>query len=408
MNKAWLVAKHEFLTNVRKRSFLLSAVGIPLFFIVLFYVIFALTFSQYDVANLGTIGYVDQSGLLAAQVDKPQTFAAFASESEARAALDAGEIGAFFIVPEDYETTGSITVFGRTDSNPDLQRQISAYLVANLGVGVDPDRLARMQEPVESSVLFLDTGRLLNDESIAGLFIVPLVFVLLFSMGAQVTSGYLMSSVVEEKSNRIMEILVTTVTPFQLLVGKILGLGALGLLQLAIWIGAGLIVAEINRDTPLVQGLSIPPDLVVIALVYFVLSYFLQASLMAGIGAVAGGEQESRQIAGILSLIFILPYWFMVSFITDPGGFIPTLFTFIPFTAPVAVIARMAFSTVPIEQIALSMAILFVTSLLIAWASARIFRWSLLMYGKRPSLRQLIGALRSNTMQTTAIGEAQG
>lgn len=408
MNKAWLVAKHEFLTNVRKRSFVLSAVGIPLFFIVLFYVIFALTFSQYDVANLGTIGYVDQSGLLAAQVDKPQTFAAFASESEARAALDAGEIGAFFIVPEDYETTGSITVFGRTDSNPDLQRQITAYLVANLGVGVDPDRLARMQQPVESSVLFLDTGRLLNDESIAGLFIVPLVFVLLFSMGAQVTSGYLMSSVVEEKSNRIMEILVTTVTPFQLLVGKILGLGALGLLQLAIWIGAGLIVAEINRDTPLVQGLSIPPDLVVIALVYFVLSYFLQASLMAGIGAVAGGEQESRQIAGILSLIFILPYWFMVSFITDPGGFIPTLFTFIPFTAPVAVIARMAFSTVPIEQIALSMAILFVTSLLIAWASARIFRWSLLMYGKRPSLRQLIGALRSNTMQTTATGEAQG
>jgi ABC-2 type transport system permease protein len=408
MNKAWLIARHEFLTNVRKRSFLLSAVGIPGFFIGLFYVIFALTFSQYDVANLGTIGYVDQSGLLAAQVDKPETFAPFVSESDARTALDASEIGAFFIVPEDYETTGSITIFGRTDSNPDLHRQITAYLVANLGVAVDPDRLARMQQPVESSVLFLDSGRLLNDESIAGLFIVPLVFVLLFSMGAQVTSGYLMSSVVEEKSNRIMEILVTTVTPFQLLIGKIIGLGAVGLLQLAIWIGAGLIVAEINRDTPLVQGLVIPLDLVVIALVYFVLSYFLQASLMAGIGAVAGGEQESRQIAGILSLVFLLPYFFMISFITDPGGFIPVLFTYIPFTAPVAVIARMAFSTVPLEQIMLSMAILFVTSLLIAWASARIFRWSLLMYGKRPSLRQLVGALRSSTMQTTATGEAQG
>jgi ABC-2 type transport system permease protein len=214
--------------------------------------------------------------------------------------------------------------------------------------------------------------------------------------------------VVEEKSNRIMEILVTTVTPFQLLIGKIVGLGAIGLLQLAIWIGAGLVVAGINRDAPLVQGLVIPPDLVVVALVYFVLSYFLQASLMAGIGAVAGGEQESRQIAGILSLIFLLPYFFMVSFISDPGGFIPTLFTYIPFTAPVAVIARMAFSTVPLEQIMLSMGILFITSLLIAWASARIFRWSLLMYGKRPSLRQLVGALRSSAMQTTATGEAQG
>ncbi|PJF24232.1 MAG: hypothetical protein CUN53_18865, partial [Phototrophicales bacterium] len=200
---------------------------------------------------------VDQSGLLAAQVDKPEAFTSFASESEARAALDAGEIGAFFVVPEDYETTGSITIFGRTDSNPDLERQITAYLVANLGVDVDPDRLARMQQPVEGSVLFLDTGRLLSSESLAGLFIVPLVFVLLFSLGAQVTSGYLMSSVVEEKSNRIMEILVTTVTPFQLLIGKIIGLGAIGLLQLAIWIGAGLIVLEINRDTPLVQGLVI-------------------------------------------------------------------------------------------------------------------------------------------------------
>lgn len=408
MNKAWLVARHEFLTNVRKRSFLLSAVGIPVFFIALFYVIFALTFSQYDVANLGTIGYVDQSGVLAAQVDEPEAFASFASEGEARAALDASAIGAFFIVPEDYETSGAITIYGRIDSNPDLERQITAYLVANLGVAVDPERLARMQQPVESSVLFLDSGRLLNEESIVGLFIVPLVFVLLFSMGAQVTSGYLMSSVVEEKSNRIMEILVTTVTPFQLLIGKIIGLGAIGLLQLAIWIGSGLVVAGINRDAPLVQGLVIPPDLVVIALVYFVLSYFLQASLMAGIGAVAGGEQESRQIAGILSLVFILPYFFMVSFITDPGGFIPMLFTYIPFTAPVAVIARMAFSTVPLEQVMLSMGILFVTSLLIAWASARIFRWSLLMYGKRPSLRQLVGALRSNAMQTTATGEAQG
>ncbi len=408
MNKAWLVARREFLTNVRKRSFLLSAVGMPLFFIALFYVIFALTARQYDLASLGIIGYVDRSGILAGQVDKPAAFAPFSSENEARAALDAGEIGAFFIVPEDYETTGAITIYGRTDRNPDLEREITAYLVVNLGVDVDPERLARMQKPVETSVLFLDSGRLLNDESFAGLFIVPLVFVLLFSIGAQVTSGYLMSSVVEEKSNRIMEILITTITPFQLLIGKIIGLGAVGLLQLAIWIGAGLTVVEINRNAPLIQGLALPPDLVVIALVYFILSYFLQASLMAGIGAAAGGEQESQQIAGILSLVFLLPYFFMISFITNPGGFIPVLFTFIPFTAPVAVIARMAFSTVPLEQIVISMAILFVTALLIAWASARIFRWSLLMYGKRPSLRQLIGALRSNAMQTTAIGEAQG
>jgi ABC-2 type transport system permease protein len=387
---------------------LLSSVGIPGFFIALFYLIFALTLNQYDVASLGTIGYVDRSGILTAQVSKPESFASFDSESEARALLDAGEIGAFFVIPEDYETSGSITIYGRTDSNRELERQITAYLVANLGAEVDLERLARMQQPVENSVLFLDSGRLLNDESIAGLFIVPLVFVLLFSMGAQIASGYLMSSVVEEKSNRITEILVTTVTPFQLLIGKIIGLGAVGMLRLAIWIGAGLVVVEINRNAALVQGLVIPPDLVVIALVYFVLSYFLQASLMAGIGTAAGSEQESQQIAGVLSLVFILPYFFMASFIFDPGGFIPMLFTYIPFTAPVAVIARMAFSTVPLEQIMLSMGILFVTSVVIAWASARIFRWSLLMYGKRPSLRQLIGALRSSAMQTTATGEAQG
>jgi ABC-2 type transport system permease protein len=402
MSKLWLVARHEFLSNLKRRSFLFASIGIPLLMIVIFFVIFTVTASNLDVASLGSIGYIDESGILAAQQGKPDSFQGYASDAEARAALDAGSIGAYFVVAQDYTASGAITIYARSDVSRELHNLIEGYLIANLGADLDPALLQRLQAPVQLEILPLDSGRTITEEGIIGIFIVPFVFVLVFSLGSQASSGYLMSSVVEEKSNRIMEILVTSITPFQLLAGKIVGLGALGLVQLAIWGAAGVVVAQLNRDAPLLQSLYIPPDLLVIGVVYFLLSYFLSAALLAGIGSVAASEQESRQIAGLVSLLFFVPFFFMLNFLTDPEGTIPVALSLFPFTAPISVILRLSFGTIPTAQLILSIAILLMTTVIVMWASARVFRWSLLMYGKRPSLRQIIGGLRSSQMQTTA------
>src|SRR5262249_30572612 len=155
------------------------------------------------------------------------------------------------------------------------------------------------------------------------------------------------SGVVEEKSNRVIEMLITSITPSQLLIGKIVGLGLLGLTQLFIWMGAGLIALKLGQGSVALAGVTLPVDLLVITVAYFILNSFLLASLMAGVGAVAGGEQEGRLLGGIFSLIVVIPFFFIASFITDPNGTVPLVLSLVPFTAPISVILRMSFGTIP-------------------------------------------------------------
>jgi ABC-2 type transport system permease protein len=180
----------------------------------------------------------------------------------------------------------------------------------------------------------------------------------------------------------------------QLLSGKIMGLGALGLTQLAAWITGAVVIFTIGGQTEFLEGVTFPIDLTIIAILYFLLGYSLIASLMAGIGAVVGSEQESRQYAGVFSIMFAIPYFFIVSFVTNPNGTIPVVLSMFPFTAPMAMVMRSGLAGVPTWQIVLSTAILVLTIILFVWAAARLFRWGLLLYGKKARPRDLIRVLR--------------
>ena len=137
-------------------------------------------------------------------------------------------------------------------------------------------------------------------------------------------------------------------TPFQLLFGKIIGLGLLGLTQLVIWMVCRLDHAAARAATPdFLTGITIPPDLLIVGVVYFLLGYFLLASVMAGIGVVVGSEQESRQFAAIFGIVLVIPFFLITSFITDPNGAVVTFLTLFPFTSPMSMILRMGFSAVP-------------------------------------------------------------
>ncbi len=414
MNKTLLVARREFLYNLRRPAFLFAMFGTPLLVLVIMFV--SISFASNDSIGADVrIGYVDQSGVLAnaASLDDPRytVFVPYASEDAARAALDADEVSAYMVLAEDYRQNGQINIYNYAPVSDAVRDLISTFLRANLLQGVESTLpLDVVDDPSgELSLHILDSNRTLNSDSVLGLFLVPFLFVMVFMLSTQTVSGFLMSGVVEEKSNRIMEVLVTSITPMQMLAGKILGLGALGLLQILLWIVVGVITISIGsgQASGILSGLEIPVDMLILFVIYFLLTYFLLATLMAGLGAVVGSEQESRQYAGILSLVLVIPFFFFIQILDDPNGSVSVLLTLIPFTAPITVLLRVSLASVPFWQVALSLGILLVTTVMIAWASARIFRWALLRYGKRLRLREVLPVIfrRAPRMETTATQE---
>jgi len=409
MSKIWRVASRAYLANLRRKSFIFTTFGIPILMIALILVITTLSI-QAEAGDVNDqIGYVDHSGVLSRQIALPDNYTMFDSEEAAEAVLAADEIGAYFVVEPDYMATGSVTLYIASGGGDALIETFNQYLIANIDTGLNPEIAARVLDPVVMSLLTLNNGRQIEENSIGVIFMIPMIFVFVFFMAIQTTSGTLMSSVVEEKSSRVIEILVTSVTPFQLLAGKIIGLGALGITQISIWVGATLLVVLLSNAIPQLHGLSVPLDIIFVGITYFLLGYALTASFMAGIGAVAGSEQESRQIAGLAVFPLVIPFFFIYIFITDPNAPIAVFLTLFPLTAPVTAILRVGYSGIPTWQLVASILIMTITTLFAVWASARVFRWSILMYGKRPSLKRIIGAIFGRSeMQTTATGERAG
>jgi ABC-2 type transport system permease protein len=412
MKKLLLVAWREYSFNLRRRSFLFAAFGAPLLTVAVMFIVFGVLIrSEDDAEGLGQIGYVDNAGVLVNAIEEPDFFIRYETDEEAAAALETGDIGGYFVVPRNYMAVGAVRFFAPKGLPGALQNEMEDFLVANLTAQAEGMRLPpeRIVEPVDLTIIALDSGRELTTPAIASLFIIPFVFVIVFMMAGQVTSGFLMGGVVEEKVNRMMEILVTSVTPLQILLGKVIGLGLLGLTQILIWIGSGVLITSLGNQfsVSFLNGVVIPTDMAIIGLIYFLLSYFLEGTLMAGLGATVGSEQESRQFSGVLSLLSVIPFFAFTQFLQDGNGALPTILSMIPFTAAPSMLLRFAFASVPMWQVALSMGILFVSGLVVAFASARIFRWGLLMYGKRPTPRELWRVIVGSSGYATSVAKAE-
>ena len=400
MNRILLVARREFVTNIRRRSFLFTAFGLPLIILAAQFAIgFFVEQQSTTTGTLGDIGYVDltRDHILAPAAGKPAEFKAFSDQEAAKSALLDGAIGAYFVVPTDYVEQGTIHAYAVQDVPRGIEGQMTSFLTDNLLVGWPPEQAMRLKDPGNWTISTLDGEKEITEESSVAMILVPFVFALLFMMSIFTTSGFLMQGVVEEKENRLVEILMTSITPLQMLWGKILGLGALGLVQIAVWTSAGGLA--VSQGASLWSGLediSIPTSLVVAGPVYLVLGYLLFGALLAGIGASVTSMQEGQQVASIASLIAVIPMMLSITFFENANGPLPTAMSLIPFTATIAMVMRLPFADVPVWQIALSILLLTLTTLLTVWIAARVFRIGLLMYGKRLDSRSLWIALRQS------------
>lgn len=394
--KMWRIALREYSYNFRRPMYILTAFVIPLVLLGVIYLVVSID-ANADLSDFENIGYIDLSRerVLAKVAVPPPRFSSFSNVESAHEALEAGEIDAYFVVAQDYfqPESGRIDVYS-VDSTPlALNAEIEDFLLAGV-VEFRPDHpyLERLQDPVD-----VETVRILSDDStystvedLLPRFLVPVIFVLILFMSVNITATLLMSGVVEEKENRMMEVLITSCSPANLLWGKVLGLGAIGLTQIVAWVVMSGTLAVLRSDVNSFfeqSGVSVLD--MGMFLLLFLLNYFLFAGLAIGVGASSTAEQEARQFAAIFSFVAILPMLFMIAFFSQDSP-VAIVLCLIPFTAPLSLVLGLSFGTLSAWVYVLSVSILILSIFVVMRVSVRVFRLGMLHYGQRLGLRQII------------------
>lgn len=417
---------YELQRNARRRGYLFTTFGVPLLALVL---LFGYQFIQglnqpseeeappptsadFGIEALTSAGYVDLTGRFGDPGELGEVLRVYADETAARAALDAGEIQVYYIIPADYFATGEVTI-AQPKLNVSLisDAPIQTLILNTLSEGVDPALYYRLVDPsnIEQinralTVSQVDeaTGEVAPQDEDAS-FILVYVFGFTLLMSLFVTNGYLLQTVIEEKETRLIEILISSVRPTQLLIGKILALGILGLLQVAAWIGGVFLIARLAGGQQLDQALGIiatlaninlPTNNLPLLFVYFVVAYFLFAGLYGIVGAISNSMREGPQYAVIFTLPAALPFYFLALFVSTPDGTFPVIMSLFPLTAPIAMAIRLVVSEVPAWQIAVSLGLLAVSAVGSMWLAGRLFRVNTLLAGKLPKLRDIPALLR--------------
>ncbi len=405
MNKTLLILRNEIVNTVTRKSFLFTAIGLPLLAFLVFMGVGLLNQggsgtgaeAETDSGAPQVQGYVDQAGLIQAlPEDLPSgVLVGHPDEASALRALEAGEIDAFYIIPEDYVADGTLYYIdpeARPFGLGSKTWPMRWVLFVNL-LGGDAELAARVRNPMDIQVTALSPEAQRETDGMAA-FWVPYAVTMIFYIVILMSASLLMQSVSKEKQNRVMEILMASVSPRQLLAGKIAGLGIAGLVQTLIWAGTGYTLLRLaGRTFSLPPGLELPPTILIWGVVFFLLGYAVYASLMAAMGAMVPNLREASQATFAVIWPLIVPLFFINVLIEKPSEALAVGLSLFPLTSPIAMMTRLAASDVPLWQPLLAVALLLATAVLIVRAVAGMFRAQTLLSGQEFSLRRFFAAL---------------
>ncbi|TAK13891.1 MAG: ABC transporter permease [Anaerolineae bacterium] len=405
MKDVLLVMRHEIVTIFTRRSFLFTTFGIPLIGFLLF-----LGFTRVNESNPEAIsnlvarptvtlpeGFVDEAGLIdTIPSDIPAgQLLEFPNEAEARAALLAGDITAYTVIPPDFITRGEVRLVSpevSPISNSENGWMRWAVRV-NLSGG-DETLAARLNQPlvVEQVSLAPETPNQDNPLS----YWVPYALTFLLYMFILTSSGTLLASVANEKSNRTIEVLLLSISPKQMLTGKILGLGVAGLLQTAIYIGVSTTLLRLaGRTSPMAAGFDFPPETLLWTVLFFVLGYLLYGSLMAAVGALVANVRDASSITIVVISPLIIALILLSLVLEEPMSPIAVGLSLFPFTAPILMVTRLAIGGIPAWQPAVAALGILAMAVVVILATARLFRAQTLLAGQPASLRIFLKAMTS-------------
>jgi ABC-2 type transport system permease protein len=436
--KVRTIATFEFLAVVKRPGYLVITFGMPLF-LAAYAAVVALPayFASKSTHETSIYGVVDRPGLLALTEDTapPEDgadeaarevleatgqgggtvaagllrdpslrFRPFEDEAVARGALASRGIKGYFVIPADYLATGSIEVYSpdTVSLSGEGARSALASLVRLRLVEsrLDPEQAARAVRPIVRTERHAVTtaGEVKDGGEISSMvrIVVPVAFTVLFLMSVLMTSGYLLQGTATEKENKVVEVLMASANPDEILAGKLAGLGAAGVLQIVVWLS--ILFATGFGAVPFLLAAEVdaPWRALALALPYFVVAFLFFGSLMLGTGSLGSNLRESQQLAMIWSLTAALPLVMLSVLLTAPHGMLSRVLTWFPFTAGPIVVMRAALDPDYLawwEAIG-PIVVLMISTWLAIRLGARLFRIGLLSSGSRPSLREILRQAR--------------
>ena len=420
MRKICLIIKREYLTRVKTKGFVISTLIVPLLGIV-FVLFIALLVRHMPEQNLRLVILDNAGGIgpsvaqrlggmlsngkpeftVAGTIDRPAN--QDAAQQDLRARINGGSLDAYLVIPKDLnqpvelhtKNPGSFALFEPLTAALN-QSLIEARLRAQ---GIHLDNIAEVASVPDLQIIKVSrSGESVEKGQTIGIAIglVVLLYVSLMMYGV-----ITMRSVLEEKTTRTMEVLISAVRPVELLAGKILGVAGAAFTQFLIWIlslalllSYGAVMATMMSPDSAFPALHVPSSVLISAGLFFFGGYFLYSAMFAAVGAACTSEQDAQQLQwlAMAPLVFcMVVYTFVLS---DPASKAAVILSEIPFFAPVLMPLRVSLQMPPIWQVALSVGLLFITTVAVIYASAKVYRVGVLMYGKRPTVPEIVRWLR--------------
>lgn len=407
MSNLLVVARREFLVHVRQRGFLLTSLGMPILFLVILIVPGLMdggappepTSNGSDQVSARS-GYVDEADIIheIPTAVPSGLLQPFDTEAQAADALRAGQIDAYYVIESDYRQTGSVVrVSESLPIAPPENTPLERTLTANLLPEASPEELSRLRQPFGSQGLAsvqLDTRQ---TQAQSGLPLLPFILTMAIVTPLFTGGSYLFRSLTDEKKNRVLEILLVSLRPRQLLVGKVIGVALLVMVQYMGWILIAALVGPLVGSSigTLLGGFSISTEQLLLAIPYGLGGFVLYAGLMAGIGALAENAEETRVWVFVLTLPMLIPIYLWSAIASAPNGALAVVLSLFPFSSPVAMTLRLTMAEVPMWEALLGIALLVIVAVGMMVLMARLFRAHTLLSGEPLSLHRLRQALLS-------------
>ncbi len=433
--KIGAVAAFEFVSTIKRKGYLFATFGMPLILLAYGGVIsgIGMFINAQEESNLRVYGVIDVAGFVDLQHDERRSripeevlaalqlaggdemlgpmvqlgttvFRPYDDTAAAKAELLDGVLAGYFVVPDHWISSGTIEAFyaDGLDLNASEAREALAELLLDrvLEKGVEPELVGRVRDPIAQTVSWtVRADGQIVERNVRGVLLnllVPLGFTILLFIAVMMNTGYLVQGLAVEKENKVVEVVLSSANPDQVLAGKLLGLGAAGLLQILVWFSMVFAAAILFAGLLASLGAELPWAAMAAGIPFFATAYLFYGALMLATGSLGNNSKEAQQYSGIFGLFAAIPMMFLGIIIQDPHSTVAQVLTWIPFSAPVTLIMRLALDAPGVSWLE----IVGVFALMCAsiWAAVRLggrlFRVGLLLSGARPKLREILRQAR--------------
>ena len=408
MNQVWKIMRWEFINRVKTKLFLITTFALPFFMGAVMYLpTLLMDLEPEDESTIGLV-YEDEikplvgrfqercNTALITQDGSPQfLFIDLNSEEEALDSVLSKFIDGYVVIPSTVVDSGQVRYFSESLSNikiyTSLRRILNQLVIEQrmLNQDIDIALVGKLSRKIEFETYEIDElGKTSEGDELSS-FLVPYLFLMILFMTVFMSGQLLLRSVMEERTSRTIEILLSSVTPDDIMKGKIMGLGALGMFQMVFYLVVGLSVTY-YKGWATIDLPQIP-----FFMIFFTTGYLFYAAIFAAMGTFFTSEQEAQQSSGIISLVAVLPMVFASYFITNPGSTFTIGLTYVPPLTPFMMIIRLGTGTVEINEIIYATVLMAFSCWFMLGVSGKIFRTAILLYGKKITLHEVIKWVRA-------------